>query len=89
MKRFLVSGRVQGVFFRASAAQRGRVLGLRGFARNLADGRVELLAAGPEDALAALEHWLWQGPPLASVASVEVKEVEPDARLPEGFEVSS
>jgi acylphosphatase len=88
MRRFLVSGRVQGVFFRASTVEQGRALGLRGFARNLADGRVEVVAAGDDAALQALELWLRRGPPLASVASVQAGDIEPDADLPQGFEVA-
>ena len=68
--RFLVSGRVQGVFFRASTRNEAERLGLAGSARNLDDGRVEVIASGPEDALAALERWLWQGPPSARVEDV-------------------
>lgn len=69
--RFLVSGRVQGVFFRASTRVEAERLGLRGHARNLPDGRVEVLAAGEEAALDALERWLWQGPPQARVEAVK------------------
>lgn len=69
--RFLVSGRVQGVFFRASTRERALALGLCGHAINLADGRVEVLAAGDARALDALEDWLWQGPPDAQVESVQ------------------
>lgn len=68
--RFLVSGRVQGVFFRASTRDEARRLGLSGYARNLADGRVEVLAQGEAAAIEALAHWLEQGPPLARVAEV-------------------
>ena len=68
--RFLVSGRVQGVFFRASTREQALQLGLAGHAKNLADGRVEVLASGRSDALDALEKWLWQGPPAAAVAAV-------------------
>jgi len=68
--RFLVSGRVQGVFFRASTREQALDLGLAGHAKNLADGRVEVLASGTGDALDALEQWLWQGPPAAKVAQV-------------------
>lgn len=71
-RRFIVRGRVQGVFFRAATVERARELGLRGYARNLADGTVEVEAEGPEEALLALEHWLWRGPPLAKVEAVEV-----------------
>ncbi|HET7925322.1 MAG TPA: acylphosphatase [Rhodanobacteraceae bacterium] len=69
--RFLVSGRVQGVFFRASTQNEARRLGLAGVARNLEDGRVEVIASGADDALSALERWLRQGPPSARVEGVE------------------
>ena len=70
-KRFCVSGRVQGVFFRASTATEGRRLGLRGWALNLPDGRVEVLACGPEKRVANLGEWLRQGPRLANVTRVD------------------
>ena len=69
--RFLVSGRVQGVFYRASTRNEAERLGLAGSARNLDDGRVEVTASGSDDALAALERWLWQGPPSARVEDVK------------------
>jgi acylphosphatase len=69
--RFLVGGRVQGVWFRAATREQALRLQLRGFARNLADGGVEVVAVGGDAALAELEQWLWQGPPLAKVATVE------------------
>ena len=69
--RFLVSGRVQGVFYRASTRTQAQQLGLTGHARNLPDGRVEVLAYGPADALDALERWLWQGSPASEVEGVE------------------
>jgi acylphosphatase len=69
--RFLVSGRVQGVFFRASTRNEAERLGVAGSARNLADGRVEVLASGSDEALSALERWLWQGPPSARVDEVQ------------------
>lgn len=69
--RFLVSGRVQGVFFRASTREHARTLGLCGHARNLDDGRVEVLACGEPQALDALERWLHKGPPSARVDHVE------------------
>jgi acylphosphatase len=74
-RRCLVSGRVQGVFYRASAAAQARELGVRGCARNLPDGRVEVLACGPERAVQALIEWLWQGPPAAKVSEVRVESV--------------
>jgi acylphosphatase len=72
--KFTVSGRVQGVFYRAATAERAAELGLRGWVRNLADGRVELVAAGEPEAIEALAAWLWQGPPDASVAAVTLEE---------------
>lgn len=72
----LVSGRVQGVFYRASTRQQALHLGCRGHARNLADGRVEVLIVGEPPAVHALIAWLWRGPPAAHVTGVEVQEVD-------------
>lgn len=69
--RFVVAGKVQGVWFRASTREQALRLGLRGFARNLDDGRVEVLAAGDAGAIDALARWLAQGPPNARVDGVE------------------
>ena len=68
--RFRIRGKVQGVFFRASTRTEALRLGLRGYARNLADGSVEVLSVGDDDAIAALEHWLQHGPPHARVDEV-------------------
>ena len=77
-KRILVSGRVQGVFYRASAAREAERLGVSGYARNLADGRVEVLAAGDAQQVAALIAWLGKGPRLARVQSLEETAIAPD-----------
>lgn len=77
-RRFLVSGKVQGVFFRASTARVAEELGLRGYARNLPDGRVEVLALGSDRALQALAAWLGQGPPLARVMDVIEQTQDPE-----------
>jgi acylphosphatase len=69
--KFVVSGRVQGVFFRASTRAEAVRLGLTGHARNLPDGTVEVVACGDDAALAQLERWLELGPPLAQVSRVE------------------
>lgn len=69
--RFTVSGRVQGVFFRASAAREAARLGIRGHAINLPDGRVEVLAIGSAAAVEELHRWLQHGPPAARVVTVE------------------
>ena len=68
--RFLVSGRVQGVFFRASTREQALRLGLAGHARNLADGRVEVIAVGAADAIETLAAWLAEGPTAAQVDTV-------------------
>jgi len=68
--RFWVSGKVQGVFFRASTREQALRLGLSGRARNLADGRVEVIAAGDGQSLEKLARWLQEGPPSSKVESV-------------------
>ena len=70
-KSFLIRGRVQGVFYRASTRDKALSLGLTGYARNLPDGRVEVVACGEADAIAALARWLHEGPPMAQVDDVE------------------
>ena len=77
-----MSGRVQGVFYRASARQRAQELGCRGYAHNLPDGRVEVLAVGEPAAVHDLIEWLRQGPPAAHVTEVKCAEVAL-AELPE------
>lgn len=69
--RCLVSGRVQGVWFRGSTQAQARALGVVGRAINLADGRVEVIACGDAAAVDALCDWLWQGPELAQVTDVQ------------------
>jgi acylphosphatase len=86
-RRCHVSGRVQGVFYRASARERARILGVTGYARNLPDGRVEVLACGPAPAVESLCGWLWQGSPASRVTAVDVVEVSADelAERPRAF----
>jgi acylphosphatase len=81
--RFVVRGKVQGVFFRASTRSEAMRLGLHGHARNLTDGGVEVIARGSDDALRELEQWLWEGPPAAKVTEVIRSDYEGDVR--EGF----
>lgn len=85
--RFLVSGKVQGVFFRATTRDQARRLGLRGHARNLPDGRVEVVAAGPAQALDALGQWLHHGPPQARVDALQRDAADP-AAVGEGFDIA-
>ena len=86
-RRCKVSGRVQGVYYRASAQQRARELGISGHAINLADGSVEVLACGAQAQVDALIEWLWVGPAAAKVTAVEVVEHQP-AQWPARFTTS-
>ncbi len=74
---------MQGVWYRGSTQQQALALGLTGHARNLDDGRVEVLACGEPAALKQLREWLWQGPPRARVEQVECREA--DEAPPAGF----
>ena len=78
-----MSGLVQGVFFRASTQTQAIALGIRGHARNLPDGRVEVLACGEEPAVGALCAWLQSGPPQARVTAVQCENVT--EAVPSGF----
>lgn len=71
-----VSGRVQGVWFRASTQDQAKMLGVTGWARNLPDGRVEVLAAGERKQLKELYVWLQKGPPLGNVTDVTYEELD-------------
>jgi acylphosphatase len=76
-KRCLVSGRVQGVFYRATAAGRARELGIDGYARNLPDGRVEVLAYGDARSVDEFAKWLWTGSSTSKVSVVDVQPADP------------
>jgi acylphosphatase len=86
-RRCFVSGRVQGVYYRASARLKAVDLGLSGYASNLPDGRVEVLAVGEPVAVASLIEWLYFGPPAAKVTKVDVQELalEEVDDVPVGF----
>lgn len=73
----LISGRVQGVFFRYEAAERARTRRLAGWVRNLPDGRVEAVFEGPRDAVDSMIRWCGEGPPMAEVEGVETDLEEP------------
>ncbi len=83
-RHYLVSGRVQGVGYRAFVVRVALRVGVAGWVRNLDDGRVELEAQGAAECLAALEHSLATGPTHAEVVSVEVRESALQAGAP-GF----
>lgn len=71
-----VTGRVQGVCFRMSTSQQAKILGLTGWVRNLADGRVEVFASGEASLLEELRTWLTHGPSMAKVINLECVAVD-------------
>ncbi|MBP8647146.1 MAG: acylphosphatase [Thermomonas sp.] len=85
--RFLVRGKVQGVWFRASTRAEALALGLRGHARNLADGGVEVVATGDAAAIERLAAWLRHGPPTARVDTLQRFDADAVDAAPEGFGV--
>lgn len=68
--RYLVSGKVQGVFYRATTRHQAEMLGITGYAKNLPDGKVEVLACGEREALDKLHAWLLKGPEASQVNGV-------------------
>jgi len=80
---FRIEGRVQGVWFRESTRREATALGITGFAKNLADGTVQVLACGEAEAMDQLAEWLKQGPPMAQVTNVEWSVME--SECPESF----
>lgn len=74
-RRCLVSGRVQGVYYRATAARRASELGVTGCARNLPDGRVEVLVFGDAAAVDSFVAWLWTGSTASRVVAVDSEEL--------------
>jgi acylphosphatase len=76
-RRVLISGRVQGVFFRDTARRRAEEEGVAGSARNLSNGRVEVVLEGEEDAVNRMIDWCKEGSDWAEVTSVDVEEQEP------------
>jgi len=83
----LVSGHVQGVFFRASTREQALSLGLSGQVRNLPDGRVAVTACGPQASLDLLQRWLWEGPRQAQVSDVQCEACTEEAGS-SGFEIA-
>ncbi|MEE8379804.1 MAG: acylphosphatase [Gammaproteobacteria bacterium] len=71
-----VSGRVQGVFFRASARHEAEQLGITGYARNSADGRLEVLVCGPKEQVDRFCAWLSHGPDNADVSNVSCQPID-------------
>ncbi len=82
-RRFVVRGMVQGVFFRAAAAEEARALGLTGRVWNREDGAVECVAEGSADAIERFRSWLRRGPPRARVEEVQETELSGETRYPD------
>lgn len=85
--RLRIHGKVQGVFFRQSAREKARELGLCGWVKNMPDGTVEALAAGPENVVNELITWCGHGPAYARVDKVDVQisQIESDSEpVPDG-----
>lgn len=86
-KRYYVSGLVQGVGFRYFVQRAAQHLKLRGYVRNLADGRVEVYAVGPDESLTALHQALERGPRGASVSGVADEDAALESAIPGAFEI--
>jgi len=85
-RAFLISGRVQGVFFRDSTKKEALKLGLQGSAVNLSDGTVKVCLRGESEDIDLLERWLHKGPELARVESVIEVDIDQQLEL-NGFKV--
>ena len=72
----MISGRVQGVWFRSSTRQKAEQLGIKGWVRNTSDGCVEAVFEGHEELVREIVEWCYHGPPMAKVSNVEVKKQE-------------
>lgn len=84
-RRVVVSGRVQGVWFRDSCRREARRLGVQGWAVNRSDGRVEAVFEGPPDAVLSMVNWAMHGPPRAEVTDLELTEEPPEGEA--GFSI--
>jgi acylphosphatase len=87
-RRLVVTGTVQGVWYRASAVEVAQRLGVRGWARNCADGSVEMLAVGAAEALNELIAWAHDGPPKAVVSQVAVVHIDLPNPEPSDFSIA-
>jgi len=74
--RCIITGRVQGVFYRSSTRKKATELNLHGYVRNLSDGSVEVVASGNDASLKEFENWLWRGPMHAKVTNVSCELVD-------------
>ncbi len=76
-KKCIVSGRVQGVWYRDTTRQKAKELSVNGHALNLPNGNVEVIACGTETAVNQLAKWLWTGSPMSNVTDVRCEDIEP------------
>lgn len=74
-KKCIISGKVQGVFFRQGTFEQATSLGIKGWVRNLASGDVECVICGTPEAVEILIDWLWEGPAAARVENVEIQDI--------------
>lgn len=86
-RRWLISGRVQGVFFRASTQHTANTLGLCGWVRNRRDGTVEVLVQGEEKQVETMQKWLQTGPELAKVTNIVCIDEQLSSHHTEAFEI--
>jgi acylphosphatase len=77
-KHVVISGKVQGVWFRANTKQKAEQLGIKGWVRNTSDGKVEAIFEGDEENISEMINWCRQGPPLAKVEDVKIEEKTPN-----------
>lgn len=87
-RRIVITGRVQGVGFRWTAASEAERLGVGGSIRNLDDGNVEAELAGESDAVEQLIEWLRVGPAGARVDDLHIEDLPDDADAPDGFRIA-
>lgn len=74
--KYIISGYVQGVCYRSSAQHTARKLNISGYAKNLANGDVEVVACGAEGDIEEFEKWLWRGPIIADVIDIKKEKIE-------------
>ncbi|MGD8782859.1 MAG: acylphosphatase [Thioalkalispiraceae bacterium] len=83
----IVTGIVQGVFYRASTKQQADKLGVTGHVKNIPQGHVEVMICGAPEAVGHMKAWLWDGPAHAHVSNVQCELVE-NAEVPDSFQIS-
>jgi len=85
--RFLIYGKVQGVYYRKFVSQKLQRMGIQGYVRNLPDGSVEVVVRATEDELEAIRRVLEEGSPLSRVERIEMEPLEEDDLMVDGFEI--